>query len=113
VAPPLRSRRWIDPLTLAKLALDPLPVGAIVVLATAGPGSPPARLRPLPATQTLAHLLAAVRNPEAPAAPPDLEAGTVPAAFVERLAALAARVPAAALVRGPVAEMARAAASLF
>jgi hypothetical protein len=102
--PPLRARQWIDPCTLAVLALDPLPVGAIAALAPPGPGAPPAGLRPLPATETLAFLMAAVRNPQG---------GSTSVDFVERLAALAATVPAAALARGPLSDMARAAAALL
>lgn len=100
-APPLLAREWTDPHDLAPLVTEPVPVGAVVVLEEASPTAPPAALRPLAATETLVHLLAALRNPDSA---PDA---------VARLAALAASVPAARLPRGPVEAMARAAAALL
>lgn len=94
-APPLVARRWVDPATVAALAPEPVPIGSLVVLEESGPGAPPAALRPLTPAQTLVHLLQALRNP---ATCPD------PALH---LAALAARVPAAALARGPLDKMVR------
>jgi hypothetical protein len=102
--PPLRTRRWIDPRAMASLACAPLPVGAIAVLAPPGPDVPPAGLRPLSTAEALAFLVAAVRNPGE---------GAVGAEFNERLVALAASAPAAALARGRVSDMARAAAALL
>ncbi len=113
-APPLRAREWVDPLELAELVTEPLPVGAIAVLAQSPPAAPPAAFFPLTASEALAHLRAALRNPHptqgiqisgaAPPAPDELTA---------RLAALAGSVPCALLARGGAAAMARSAAALL
>jgi len=95
LAPPLLARRWVDPVTVAALAPDPVPIGGLVVLEESTLSAPPATLRPLTPAQTLVHLLQALRNPQTCPDP------------VPHLAALAARVPAAALARGPLDEMAR------